>query len=154
MPVTTYLPPFGAIFLAIAFIIFRRYQIPPALRYLKGPSEGGSFLFGHANVIRLAPDPGDLVEEWIGRYGSVFQVRMVAGTRQVVVGDPRGIAHMFSKDATVYRRTPGFQKMVEMLIGRGLLWADGRSHKRYASCLQPYRFLIIGVYVWVGRERS
>lgn len=138
MPATTYLLPFGALFLAIAFIVFRWYQIPSTLRYIKGPSEGGSFLFGHANVIRLAPDPGDLVGEWVERYGPVFQVRMVAGTRQVVVGDPKGIAHIFSKDATVYRRTPGFQKTVEMLIGRGLLWADGGSHKRYAihSCIR------------------
>lgn len=113
---------------ALVFVLARYLSAKSSLR-LKGPP-GTSFLFGLNQYINRSPDPGSLFEGWMLEYGSVFQLPPVLGTKQIVICDPKAIAHLFARDTYEYVQLPAFKYFIEILIGKGLLWADGDSHKR------------------------
>ncbi|KAJ7706974.1 cytochrome P450 [Mycena rosella] len=99
---------------------------------LKGPSSG-NFLFGVMGRLINAPDNGAIYEEWATLYGSVFSIPSFLGSRGIVFADPKAINHLYSKETYGYVQTPESQRAIERLIGRGILWAEGDSHKRRAS---------------------
>ncbi|KAJ7706955.1 cytochrome P450 [Mycena rosella] len=103
---------------------------------LKGPSSG-NFLFGVMGRLINAPDSGAIYEEWATLYGSVFSIPSFLGSRDIVFADPKAINHLYSKETYGYVQTPQGQRAIERLIGRGLLWAEGNSHKRQRRTLNP-----------------
>ncbi|TFK35081.1 cytochrome P450 [Crucibulum laeve] len=103
---------------------------------LRGPPSPSIF-WGVSKMLHQALDPGHLYEAWAKEYGLVYQITAALGTPQVIVCDSKAIAYIFSKDAFTFVRTPGFRAVVEVLIGKGILWAEGESHKRQRKGLNP-----------------
>ncbi len=112
-----------------AYLIYANRTPPPSLAFLRGPV-GGSTIFGFTKVMRSLSTIGVYTERWMNEYGSVYQIPMAAGMREVIVLDPKAIAYILAKDTVSYKRTPALKKVVETLIGRGLVWSDGDAHKR------------------------
>jgi hypothetical protein len=96
---------------------------------LKGPPSK-DFLFGWMPYLMRVPDIGAVYEEWAHEYGSVFEVPTALGSRKVVLADPKALAHFSAKETYGYVYSPQDKRSLERLIGRGLIWADGDSHKR------------------------
>ncbi|KAJ7858741.1 cytochrome P450 [Mycena leptocephala] len=84
-----------------------------------------------------APDAGALYEEWAQQYGSVYAVPSLTGTKRLVFADPKSIAHFFARETFTYVQTPQSSRFLEKVIGRGLFWAEGESHKRQRRALNP-----------------
>ncbi|KDQ56786.1 hypothetical protein JAAARDRAFT_179466 [Jaapia argillacea MUCL 33604] len=105
---------------------------------LKGPPNTSPFnILGLARRIARAPDTGALLEQWAEEYGSVYQIPAALGTKRVILTDPKAIAHFYSHETFGYVQ-PTFGKMlIENIVGRGLLWAEGEAHKRQRRAIAP-----------------
>lgn len=84
-------------------------------------------------MIQVSGDPAALFKNWVKACGVVFKNKTAYGTSQVVICDPKAVAHVFANDTVVYIRPPGFRAMLETLIGKGVIWAEGSDHKRYVG---------------------
>ncbi|KAF7969717.1 hypothetical protein HWV62_26120 [Athelia sp. TMB] len=82
-------------------------------------------------------DPSPFFEQWAREYGSVFRVPTAMGQNQLVLCDPKAISHLYSKETYGFVQTGFNRGFFEILIGRGLLWAEGDSHKRQRKALTP-----------------
>ncbi|KAJ7867798.1 cytochrome P450 [Mycena leptocephala] len=76
-------------------------------------------------------------EDWAARYGAVFSVPGLLGSRTVVLTDPKAIAHFSATETYTYIGTPPHKRFNEKLLGRGLFWSEGDSHKRQRRELTP-----------------
>ncbi|KZT67044.1 cytochrome P450 [Daedalea quercina L-15889] len=103
---------------------------------LEGPPNP-SFLFGAARFITKAPDGGDLYEEWSEKYGPVFSIPATLGLSRVALCDPKAVLHFFSRETYGYVQSTMTKRAIENLVGRGVLWAEGDSHKRQRKALSP-----------------
>jgi hypothetical protein len=112
----------------IYFILARRFGGSRATP-LKGPPSK-NFLFGWVPYLMRVPDIGVVYEEWAHEYGSVFSVPTGLGGRKVVLTDPKALTHFSAKETYGYVHSPQVKRSVERFIGRGLIWAEGDSHKR------------------------
>ncbi|KAI1792527.1 cytochrome P450 [Ganoderma leucocontextum] len=96
-----------------------------------------SWLFGIRNLIANNPDSGSIYEAWIDEYGSVYRVPAPLGSTRVILTDPKAIAHFYSVETWTYVQTKLARVAIEGLLGRGLLWAEGESHKRQRKAISP-----------------
>ncbi|KAJ7440146.1 cytochrome P450 [Mycena latifolia] len=119
----------------VFYLLVRRLRRRPSTP-LKGPSSN-NFLFGMMPFLMKARDSGAVYEEWAAKYGSVFSVPSILGSRRIIFTDPKAIAHFFTKETYGYVQTPQSKRFLERLIGRGLFWAEGDSHKRQRRALNP-----------------
>ncbi|KAJ7607794.1 cytochrome P450 [Mycena polygramma] len=103
---------------------------------LNGP-RSNNFLFGSLRHIMKASDSGAIYEEWANEYGPVFAVPHLAGSRKLILADPKAIANFFSKETYTYIQNSQSKRFLERVIGRGLFWAEGDSHKRQRRALNP-----------------
>ncbi|KAJ6489013.1 cytochrome P450 [Mycena sanguinolenta] len=121
----------------ILYMLFTRFGLNSRhSTRLKGPS-GGNFLFGSKPLLLNAPDVGAIYEDWAAQYGSVFSVPATLGNRTVVLTDPKSIAHFATRETYGYVGTPRSKQALQRLIGKGLFWAEGDSHKRQRRALNP-----------------
>ncbi|EIW78642.1 cytochrome P450 [Coniophora puteana RWD-64-598 SS2] len=103
---------------------------------LRGPPSS-SVLYGVARAIEDAPDPAVLYEEWERTYGGVYKAPFTLGMHRLVLCDPRALAHMWARDTTGYGFQPGVSLLLENIMGKGLFWAHGDTHKRQRKALSP-----------------
>ncbi|KAF8162511.1 cytochrome P450 [Mycena galopus ATCC 62051] len=119
----------------ICYVLFQRFSRRRSTP-LKGPPSKNMF-FGVLSQLVTAPDTGVIYEDWASQYGSVFFVPSVLGSKEVVLTDPKSIAHFAARETYGYVGTPRAKGFQEKLLGRGLFWAEGDSHKRQRRALNP-----------------
>ncbi|KAG6899662.1 hypothetical protein C0993_008238 [Termitomyces sp. T159_Od127] len=56
---------------------------------------------------------------------------------RVVIADPKAVTHFYSKETFDYVKTSQSKSFVKRVFGRGLLWAEGESHRRQRKALSP-----------------
>ncbi|KAJ7235293.1 cytochrome P450 [Mycena haematopus] len=99
------------------------------------PSE--SLVFGLNRKLAQAPDSGILYQEWAAQYGPVFETPTPFGGRKIVLCDPKAVNHFYSMERSIYVKSKLGRAVIANLFGRGLLWAEGESHKRQRKALTP-----------------
>ncbi|KAJ7128396.1 cytochrome P450 [Mycena epipterygia] len=104
------------------YMLFRRLSRPRTTA-LKGPSSN-NVLFGMMPYLMKAPD-------------ATRNGRLNTAHRRLVLTDPKAITHYFTKETYGYVQTTQAKRFLERLIGRGLFWAEGDSHKRQRRQLNP-----------------
>lgn len=119
----------------------------PKTTRLKGPSTG---LFGAEEVLFESVDAAAVYEAWYKEHGVVYEIPMILGERKIILCDPKAIAHLFSMDSwtyvlahadkvTIARSVREFPMSCIFLpsrstqIGKGVLWADGETHRMSVS---------------------
>lgn len=103
---------------------------------LRGPASE-SILFGLSRVIRESEDASLLSEQWAREYGCAYRVPTALGSSRILLMDPKAVAHFYSKETFGYVQTPLARVFIENLFGRGVLWAEGESHRRQRKALSP-----------------
>ncbi|KAF8999386.1 cytochrome P450 [Cyathus striatus] len=121
---------------AVVYYLYRYLQPKVEKNGLRGPPSP-SFVYGVTKHVQQSRDPGAVYERWMNEYGPVYKVRAAFGINQVVVGDFKAIAHILGRDTVMYVRTPGFRTMLEGVVGKGVIWAEGDMHKRHRKALNP-----------------
>ncbi|KAJ7124543.1 cytochrome P450 [Mycena epipterygia] len=103
---------------------------------LSGPPSQ-SRIFGLSRFIAQAKDMGTVYEEWATRYGPVYEVPTEFGRKTVVLTDPKALLHFYSSERSVYVRSETDRLFIGKIFGRGVLWAEGETHKRQRKALTP-----------------
>ncbi|TBU29145.1 cytochrome P450 [Dichomitus squalens] len=103
---------------------------------LAGPPSP-SWLFGVRHLVSNSPEAPAIYERWSEEFGSVYRIPAPLGSTQVVLTDPKAIAHFYSEETWTYVQTKLSRVAIEGLFGRGLLWAEGESHKRQRKAISP-----------------
>ncbi|KAF8148841.1 cytochrome P450 [Crassisporium funariophilum] len=103
---------------------------------LTGP-HNPSLMFGLHRQLNESDDAGVIYEGWAAKYGPAFRVPGGFGSSRVVICDPKANAHFYSKETFGYIQTKLSRVFIENLFGRGLLWAEGESHRRQRKALSP-----------------
>jgi cytochrome P450 len=78
-----------------------------------------------------------MYEHWAQEYGAVYMTPSVLGQTKIVLNDPRAIAHFYARESWTYVQTPLSLTVIENLVGRGVLWSQGESHRRQRKALTP-----------------
>ncbi|KAL5488446.1 hypothetical protein ACEPAI_6564 [Sanghuangporus weigelae] len=102
---------------------------------LKGPPSS-SWIFGVTKEV-FKGDSGALYEQWAKEYGPVYQIPTPLGGRRTILTDPRAVAYFYSKETFTYVQSNFSKRLIENLLGRGLLWSEGESHRRQRKTLTP-----------------
>ncbi|KAG0691804.1 cytochrome P450, partial [Suillus ampliporus] len=97
---------------------------------LRGPPRS-SLVYGVSNDLLPYKDRAALYEHWAKEYGVAYMIPGVLGQNIIILCDPKAIAHFYARETWTYVRTPLELKVMEVSIGRGLLWAHGESHRRW-----------------------
>ncbi|KAH9483305.1 Cytochrome P450 monooxygenase 215 [Psilocybe cubensis] len=103
---------------------------------LRGP-KNQSYLFGLYQFLNETEDAGLVYEAWAREYGPTYTVPGGFGSSRIVICDPRANAHFYSKETFGYVQTKLSRTFIKNLFGRGLLWAEGDSHRRQRKALSP-----------------
>ncbi|KAJ7683554.1 cytochrome P450 [Mycena rosella] len=103
---------------------------------LNGPPPD-SWFFGVSRKITQSTDAGLLFQEWAAKYGPVFQVPIAFRGRRTILCDPKAVNHFYSMERSVYAKSGLARAVISNLFGRGLVWAEGESHKRQRKALTP-----------------
>ncbi|KAG1860917.1 cytochrome P450 [Suillus subluteus] len=113
--------------------VYRRKQRTTRIR---GPQSPG-WVFGFAKTVLDTTLTTELYERWAREYGPVYKVPGVFGQSKVILWDPKAISHFFARDTWLYNQIPFNKNVVRTTLGKGVLWADGESHKRQRKALNP-----------------
>ncbi|KAK2463848.1 hypothetical protein APHAL10511_004153 [Amanita phalloides] len=103
---------------------------------LKGPPSN-SFLFGRLRDIHTSNDRASVYKRWAKEYGHVFEIPIQFGKRNVILCDPKAIAHVFSKDTFTYFTLPFVKAFRKAMAGRSMLDEEGEEHRRLRRILSP-----------------
>lgn len=81
---------------------------------LAGPPSKIFSFFGVSKTVVHASDEATLFAEWARQYGTAYEIPSGLGTKTVVLGDLKGITHLFTHDTTTYTRlgTPSIRTIV------------------------------------------
>ncbi|KAI6111030.1 cytochrome P450 [Pisolithus sp. B1] len=78
-------------------------------------------------------------------YGNVVRVKGVLGAEdQLVVADPKALSRILSSASQHFPKVPERRILSCMLLGKGIIWAEGEVHKRQ-------RKICIGSWLWGSR---
>ncbi|KAG2127111.1 hypothetical protein DEU56DRAFT_532928 [Suillus clintonianus] len=111
--------------------VYRRSQRTTRIR---GPQSPG-WVFGFSKTVLNSIATTELYERWAVEYGPVYRVPLALGESRVILWDPKAIAHFFARDTWLYNLTPFNKLTISITAGRGIMWADGESHKRQRKAL-------------------
>lgn len=109
-------------------LILVRHQKTKTSR-LSGPSRN-NWLFGAQRYLSNSDDVGLEFAKWAAEYGPVYEIPTALGYSRIILTDPKAIAHFCARDTFTYIRGKHMKRMIDLLLGRGLIWADGESHRR------------------------
>ncbi|KAJ7289122.1 cytochrome P450, partial [Mycena rebaudengoi] len=124
--------------LTLAFFLVRFiFPLFPSTPLLGPPRS--SLLWGQNQFLRsLSPeDVGKVYEEWAEKYGAVFRVPQYLGRSRIVVLDPRAVETFYEGETEVFVGTGVAKRFIGVIFGKGLLWAEGESHRRQRKALAP-----------------
>ncbi|KAI6100627.1 cytochrome P450, partial [Pisolithus sp. B1] len=99
---------------------------------LRGPPRK-DLIFGVAKQILESPDPGAMYEAWAKQYGVAYEVPMTLGGKQIVLTDPRALAHYYARETWIYVQT----NSTRSFLRRNVFWTRGSVVGRQRKLLTP-----------------
>ncbi|KAF9268780.1 cytochrome P450 [Marasmius fiardii PR-910] len=106
-----------------------------SLSSVPGP-EPESFVYG--NLPELFQSQVGVPDfKWQERYGGVVRIKGAFGEDRLMVSDPKAMQYIFHTSGYGFLKWPERTEISRVLMGRGLLWADGETHKRQRKAMLP-----------------
>ncbi|KAK7016328.1 cytochrome P450 [Favolaschia claudopus] len=103
---------------------------------LQGPSSPNP-LWGFMLYILTSPDISVDFERWATLYGGAFEIPLAFGTKEIVIMDPKALTHCYNSERAVYVRPENERRWIAEMLGCGVLWAEGETHKWQRKLLTP-----------------
>lgn len=119
---------------------------------LNGPASK-SWFFGVQKLLGESKDAAIEYENWAEEFGPAYHIPILMGGQKLVLQDPKGISHFYSQETFTYVHHAIGKEFIKHFVstivsdkfaidlpiqqvGKGVLWADGESHRRYVDrCL-------------------
>ncbi|KAH9946884.1 cytochrome P450 [Amylocystis lapponica] len=105
-----------------------------SLRFLPGP-RSPSPLYGHLRAISKAAD-SVLHEQWTEQYGPTLKYKSFMNANRFYTTDPRAINHIITH-SMVYEKPDDARFTLAQILGEGLLFVEGDSHRQQRRVLNP-----------------
>ncbi|KDQ08460.1 hypothetical protein BOTBODRAFT_37899 [Botryobasidium botryosum FD-172 SS1] len=127
-----------------AFFVFLSYRLLGLLlnrlttdtRHVPKPP-GGNWLWGH-ELEPMSKPCGEVYAAWLEKLGPVVRMRGFIGHGDIlVIADPGIVSHIFTKNAYMYPKSLVFRPLLERIVGKSLVWAEGEDHKKMRALLNP-----------------
>ncbi|KIJ56541.1 hypothetical protein M422DRAFT_62521 [Sphaerobolus stellatus SS14] len=95
------------------------------------------WLWGH-EMEAFQRTAGSFYTQYISQLGTAYRIKAALFQSDIVVlSDPVGIAHVFN-NIYDYPHSPVFRPLIERLLGRGLVWIEGKTeHRRMRRLVNP-----------------
>ncbi|KAG9035962.1 hypothetical protein FRB95_010170 [Tulasnella sp. JGI-2019a] len=123
--------------LALYIIAKRWYRSSTSALKLIPRATGGHWLWGHEKDAWETPDAGFYISNF-KQSGQIFAMKGGLFSEDILaVSDPAALSHMFTKHPYDYPKSTFIRPLVERLVGRSLIWAEGDEHKRQRAALAP-----------------
>ncbi|KAG2096080.1 cytochrome P450 [Suillus discolor] len=125
---------FAALWALVKVLRMLRWRVKTT--QLLGPPRT-SLVYGVSRDLASSHDRAATYERWATEYGVVYMIPSVLGQTNVVLCDPKAIAHFYARETWTYVKTPLTLAFLESSIGKGLLWSQGETHRRQRKALTP-----------------
>ncbi|KAG9009835.1 hypothetical protein FRB93_005106 [Tulasnella sp. JGI-2019a] len=123
--------------LALYIVIRRWYRSSTSGLKSVPRAAGGHWLWGHEKDAWETPDAGFYIKNF-DKCGQAFAMRGGLFSDDILaINDPAALSHMFTKHPYNYPKSVSIRPLVERIMGRSLLWAEGDEHKRQRAALAP-----------------
>ncbi|KZT24183.1 cytochrome P450 [Neolentinus lepideus HHB14362 ss-1] len=116
----------------IVFKVVKRYALHPTI--LAGPPSA-SAMVGNLGQIFSADGLG-YHDEFLKKYGRVFQVHGLLGEKQIFTSDCAAISAILN-DPDMFPHTEEYNSIGRLILGPGMIGAQGQQHKRLRKMLNP-----------------
>ncbi|KAF9070864.1 cytochrome P450 [Rhodocollybia butyracea] len=117
-----------------AFLLYRRFT-RISISHIPGP-EPESFILG--NLPELFQSQAAVPDfKWQSKFGDIVRIKGAFGEDRLVVSDPKAMQYIFQTAGYGFLKWPERTEISRVLMGRGLLWADGSIHKRQRKVMLP-----------------
>ncbi|EIW80413.1 cytochrome P450 [Coniophora puteana RWD-64-598 SS2] len=118
----------------VAYGLYRRAS-RISVSDLAGPSPS-SFLLGNLKELYQGL-VGDADLEWTKLYGGIVRFKGAVGEDMLLVSDPKALQYIISSAGYNFPKMNDGRVISRMISGRGILWAEGDSHKRQRKVMSP-----------------
>ncbi|KAF9342001.1 hypothetical protein BGZ91_003698 [Linnemannia elongata] len=137
---------FSTLFALLSSLLFYKTYLLPnflsPLRHIPGPPNKSKhnkynlpFLGNFPDIIQ--EEAGIPHREWIEQYGGIVCYRGLFNNRRILLADPKAIQHVFATNSYKYPKPDNLVRLLGMVIGHGILLAEGDVHRKQRKMLNP-----------------
>lgn len=94
-----------------------------------------TLFLGDFQAIKDVP-PGQQHLEWMRELGPVFQYRHMFYVQRLLLADPRAMMHILNRSSN-YPKPEHTTTFLSVVLGNGLVTAEGAAHKRQKKIVTP-----------------
>ncbi|KAI0299334.1 cytochrome P450 [Multifurca ochricompacta] len=74
------------------------------------------------------------------QYGSVWRSSGSFGQDHLMVADPKALQYILHTSGYNFVKRPPVVKIMELMFGKGIIWAHGETHQRQRKVMTPAFF--------------
>ncbi|KAJ3821195.1 cytochrome P450 [Lentinula raphanica] len=120
--------------IALVYFLYRRYT-RISISHILGPEPESFWLGNLAELFQSQVGAPDF--KWKQQFGDIVRIKGPFGEDRLVVSDPKAMQYIFQTAGYGFLKWPERTEISRVLMGRGLLWADGTIHKRQRKAMLP-----------------
>lgn len=126
-----------AIFSAIVGGVYALYRKATriSVAHVRGPP-AESFTLGNLPNL-FQSQVGDADFKYQKEYGDIVRIKGAFGEDRLLISDPKALQYIFHTSGYNFLKWPERTEISRVLMGRGLLWADGETHRRQRKVMLP-----------------
>ncbi|KIJ27600.1 hypothetical protein M422DRAFT_271203 [Sphaerobolus stellatus SS14] len=107
-----------------------------SIDYLPGPPSGPWIVGNYPDIVR-PNEMGDSELSWVKEYGTTLRIKHTFGRDRIFTTDPKALQYILNTSGYNFPKPNENRIGSEMLLGRGLVWAEGSQHARQRKIMNP-----------------
>ncbi|KAL9711697.1 hypothetical protein Ac2012v2_004769 [Leucoagaricus gongylophorus] len=116
------------------YILYRK-TTKISVANVRGPPPE-SFVLGNLPEL-FQSQVGDADFKYQEEYGGVVRIKGAFGEDRLLISDPKALQYILHTSGYNFLKWPERTEISRVLMGRGLLWADGETHRRQRKVMLP-----------------
>ncbi|KAF8638059.1 hypothetical protein AX16_010691 [Volvariella volvacea WC 439] len=124
------------VFFATLYAIYRRYN-RISVAHIPGPPPESWWLASSALSLYPSSQAGVPDFRFQSEFGDVVRIKGPFGEDRLWIADPKALQHIFHTSGYGFLKWPERTEISRVLMGRGLLWADGEVHRKQRKVMLP-----------------
>ena len=126
-----------AIFIPFYYIIYESWIYPYYVSPLRSlPTVPGFPLWGQTLAI-ISEEVGVPQRRWHKQHGPIIRYFLLFGQQRVSVVDDEALKQITAKNTYTWKKTPIYKRLLCLLIGEGIVTAEGDVHVQQRKALAP-----------------
>ncbi|EEB90524.1 hypothetical protein MPER_11257, partial [Moniliophthora perniciosa FA553] len=120
------------------YLVARRLSqlTPESINNLLTPKGKSSWIWGH-QMEMFKQEHSDTCVKWVRELGTIFRIKAALFQPDIVFIADNAAAQYIFQNAYTYVKAPVFRPLIQKLLGRGIVWAEGEEHRYQRKLLAP-----------------